>query len=375
MIVVDPISVPQPGNLASDEPVAAFEFPKVSRKSHSEQAVPAGGVPRALRETAELAGLDPCSELYNEALALAQEGHLRLARERLQMLVCMAPDDGDARLMLARVHVAGQKWMEALAALDEATNCGVDVPMSLRRAVEDHLQAEQSAKEEQTGALKARENGELKNLRQEARRLRTETAQQTTRVHDLEREVKKWAWATAGVSTLSMCFVLGSLLFGGPSAEPGADPAVAVAPAAADGVTGAAAGNAAGEASEATSPLAQRAADALDGVQGLEGAALELKLAGDKALLLGEVVSFKQKRAAEKALKDVDGLSSVDTSGVVVLARTKGAEHVVQKGDILSKIALQYYGDGTLTKPIEDANSVTAKNLRVGQTLKIPPVK
>jgi LysM repeat protein len=371
MIVVDPISVPQPGNLVPNEP-PEFDFQKSTRQSHSEQPVPAGGVPRALREAAELAGLDPCAELYNESLRYAQEGHLRLARERLQMLLCMAPDDGEARLMLARVHVAGQKWQEALSALDEATNCGVDVPMSLRRAVEDHLQAEQAAKEEQTGVLKARENGELRKLREDAKRLRTETHAQAARVVDLEREVKKWAWATAGVSGLSMLFVLGSLVFGG--GETAAPAPVVEDGAAAAGVAADAAAEAP-VAEEPSSSLAQRAASALDGMSGLDGAALELKLAGDKAFLLGEVVSYKQKRAAEKALKDVEGLASVDTSGVVILARTKGAEHVVEKGDTLSKIAHQYYGDGGLTKPIEDANGVTSKNLRIGQALKIPPVK
>jgi nucleoid-associated protein YgaU len=374
MIVVDPISVPHPGNLVAQDP-GDFDFQKSSRQSHSEQPVPLGGVPRALREAAELSGLDPCSELYNEALRYAQEGHLRLSRERLQMLLCMAPDDGEARLMLARVHVAGQKWSEALAALDEAANCGVDVPMSLRRAVEDHLQAEQTAKEEQTGALKARENGEVKTLRQEARRLRTEHAQQSTRITDLEREVKKWAWATAGVSGLSMLFVLGTLVLGGGSSTSD----VAVAPAEEPTTLAQADAEPAAEGGDAVpaepSTLAHRAATALDGVTGLEGAALELKLAGDKAILLGEVISFKQKRAAERALKGVDGLSSVDTAGVVVLARTKGAEHVVEKNDTLSKIAQQYYGDGSLTRPIEEANSVTSKNLRIGQALKIPPVR
>src|SRR5689334_9342416 len=130
MIVVDPISVPSPGHLESGpvpvEPDAPRRVPlppadfdqSVVRASHSEQPVPLGGVPRALREAAEMAGLDPVAQLYNEALRYAQEGHLRLARERLQVLLCMAPDDGDGRLMLARVHVAGQRWSEALAALD-----------------------------------------------------------------------------------------------------------------------------------------------------------------------------------------------------------------------------------------------------------------
>ncbi len=372
MIAVDPISVPQPG-VASPEAQGDFDFQQSSRQSHSEQPVPLGGVPRALREAAEMSGIDPCSELYNEALRYAQEGHLRLARERLQMLLCMAPDDGEARLMLARVHVAGQRWQEALAALDEAANCGVDVPSSLRRAVEDHLQAENAAKEEQTGARLAREQGEMKTLRQEARRLRSENAQVLGRVTDLEREVRKWAWATAGVSTVAIVFVVASLLLGtGSSSEgteaPGAE--VAAAEATAPGTPEAAA-----EAPAPAGTLAQRAAAALDGLEGLDGATLELALQGDKALLKGEVVSWRQRKTAEKALQGVEGLSAVDTSQVSILARTKGTTHVVQKGETLGHIAVTYYGESVLAKAIETANNVNSKNLKVGQELTIPAVK
>ena len=99
-----------------------LQFDNASRSSHSDQPVPLGGVPRALREAAEMSGLDPVSELYNEALRYASEGHLRLARERLQMLLCMKPDDGESRLMLAKIFVAGQRWQDAIAALDEAAS-------------------------------------------------------------------------------------------------------------------------------------------------------------------------------------------------------------------------------------------------------------
>ena len=377
MIAVDPISVPQPGQLTPEGP-EEFGFRHSSRQSHSEQPVPLGGVPRALREAAEMSGIDPVSELYNEALRYAQEGHLRLSRERLQMLLCMAPDDGEARLMLARVHVAGQRWQDALSALDEAANCGVDVPLSLRRAVEDHIQAENAAKEEQTGVRIAREQGEMKTLRQETRRLRTENAQVQGRVGDLEREVRKWAWATAGVSVLAIGFVLLSLLLGGgdaPAVETAeGQPVTADAPTPA-GDEASATGTAAPADGAKDGTLAQRAAAALDGVGGLDGATLELALAGDKAILKGEVVSFKQRRSAERALGAGEGLSAVDSSGVSILARTKGTTHVVQQGETLSHIAMAYYGESSLSKLIEQANNVTSKNLRIGQELKIPAVK
>lgn len=395
-ILIDPISVPTPGALqdareepqidtgdAGQPPVADFEFGGRTRQSHSEQPVPLGGVPRALREAAELAGLDPLNELYNEALRYAQEGHLRLARERLQMLLCMAPDDGEARLMLARVHVAGQRWQDAITALDEAANSGVSVPPTLRRAVEDHLEAERASAEEHRSAVRAREQGEVRSLRAETRRLRSENAQLTGRSTDLEREVRKWAWATVGVSSLATLFIIASLLFGGSSAEEApTDDEVAAAEAEAlladealpEGVE-----VEADPADVARDPqaanLAAKAARALSAAPMLDGTALELKLREGKAVLGGEVTTHKQRKAAEKVLGDLDGIESVDTSAVVVLARTQGATHVVQSGNTLSHIAYAYYGDSQLTKPIEKANGVTAKSLRIGQELTIPPVE
>jgi len=392
-IAIDPISVPTPGAASAHEPEPApssdpgalnFRFDSGSRASRSEQPVPLGGVPRALREAAELAGLDPLNELYNEALRYAQEGHLRLARERLQMLLCMAPDDGEARLMLARVHVAGQRWRDAIAALDEAASCGVTVPPKLRRAVEDHLQAERSALEEQREATRAREQGEVRSLRSEVRRLRSEQVQLTGRATDLEREVRKWAWATVGVSALSAVFIVASLLFGGSGGEASEPTPEAIAAAEAEELL--AAENlpegvqvAANPVEMAKDPMsanvAAKAAQALSSAPGLDGTALELKVKDHKAMLGGEVDRFTQLREAEELLRAIDGIDEVDVSDVVILARTQGATYTVKSGDTLSHIARRHYGNSQLTKPIEKANKVSSRNLRVGQTLTIPPVE
>lgn len=375
MIVVDPISVPDPG-LSSPRNPGAFDFHNPSRTSHSEQAVPLGGIPRALREAAELAGIDPVAELYNEALRYAQEGHLRLARERLQMLLCMAPDDGDARLMLARVFVAGQRWSDALSALDEATNCGVDVPMSLRRAVEDHLRAERAVTEEQQNALKAREQGEVKALRSEARRLRSENAQVACHVTELEREVRKWAWATASVSALTIVFIVGSLVFGRRSAgEPVASQEAPVETDAARAVVAEAATEPVPEPIPEPIDLARFAADVLDSAPGLDGTSLQVRVEGDKVILSGEVLTFRQRKTAERVVGDASGVGSVDASAVKILVRTQGGQHVVEKGDTLSHIAHAYYGDSALTAGIEKVNKLEGTVLKIGQKLTIPPVQ
>lgn len=358
---------------SSSEP-AAFQFDDPSRASHSEQPVPLGGVPRALREAAEMSGLDPIAELYNEALRYASEGHLRLGRERLQMLLCMAPDDGEARLLLAKIHVAGQKWQDALAALDEAQACGMPVPSSLRRAVEDHLRAEEAATDEQRAALRAREQGEVKTLRQEARRLRSENAHLVGRCAELERETRKWAWSTAGVSSLAILFIGMSLLFGGGSAE--AEPAEELAATVPTADAPASPAAPASEAPRSTASIASQAANALSAAPGLDGTTLEVEVAGGKATVSGEVQSHQQLRTASRVLSGVSGIHEVDVSRVEITAVTKGTTHVVVRGDTLSHIAQQYYGDSTRAQAILKANKgTTPSNLRIGQELRIPPVR
>lgn len=346
-----------------------------SRMSYSDQPVPPGGVPRALRQAAESTGLDVVAELYNESLRYATEGHFRHARERLSVLLAIAPEDGEARLLLAKVLVAGQRWKEALAALDEAVACGIDIPGHLRGAVEEHLRAEQAAESEHTVARAAREQGEIKALRQEARRLRSENAQMVGRTRELEKELRKWAWTTAAVTSLAILFIAGNLLFGGGGAsEPEAD---LVADAAAEEVTAPAAPALAAVPADAP-PLAERAARALQVVSGLDGTALELELRGDEAILRGTVATHRQLRRAEQTLRGVDGISEVDVQPVVVQALARGATHTVVKGDTLSKISLDYYGTSTHTAAILKANRAVLKgrpDLQIGMVLAVPPVR
>ncbi len=358
------------------QPEAAVRFDSASRHARSDQPIPIGGVPRALREAAEHAGLDPLPQLYNEALRYATDGHLRLARERLQMLLCMAPDDGEARLLLAKVFIAGQRWQDALSCLDEAESCGVRVPLELRETVERQLQASNAESDEERAALLARERGEIKALRSEVRRLRSEKMALQTALHTSERETRKWAWATTGVSVLSILFLISSLLFGGGRSGP----AVTVeTPQAAVSVSTEQPGSVV-EAEQPAAPvadgatLASRAAEALAEVDELEGTHLEVVLDGSKASLVGQVVSARQRSLAKKILAKIDGIDSVDVEQVEILARTRGTVHTVARGETLSHIAMRYYGNVALAKVIAKANP-GSKTLHIGDELKIPAVE
>jgi len=361
--------------------------PAHSRSTYSDQPVPPGGVARALRQSAESCGLDAVAELYNESLRLATEGHYRRARERLQVLLALAPEDGEARLLLSKVLVAGQQWRDALATLDEAASYGQSFPAELRIAVEEHLRADQAAEEEQRAARVAREQGEIKALRQEARRLRSENAQLVARNRDLEKETRKWAWTTAAVSAVAIVFVLVNLLFGGhrgptaaevaaamnrQSGEPVAPtlmvpvepPAPEVVPAPPEPVVEA--------------PVGARAAEILRAVPGIQETGISFEVDGTTAVLGGTVQQYQQLLDAKKALLSVSGIDRVDTSGVEIRARTQGTTHTVVKGDTLSHLAYVYYGESSKADILLKANKRVLKgrpNLQIGQVLTIPAVE
>ena len=126
-----------------------------------------------------------------------------------------------------------------------------------------------------------------------------------------------------------------------------------------------------------TGALATQAQQVLQTAPGLDGSALTVTVKGTRASLTGDVTTMKQKKIAESALKGIPGISKVDASGVKLLARTKGAKHVVAKGDTLSKIAALYYGDGSLAKKIASANKSLNSDgdLKVGETLTIPAIQ
>ena len=352
---------------------AANIDPMSTRASFSDQPVPAGSAMRILRSSAESAGIDPVAELYNEALKFSGEGQLRESRERLQVLLALAPEDGEARLLLAKVQCAGQKWTDALATLDEAEAAGQTVPSSLRAAIDEHLRADRAATVEDTAARTSREQGEVKALRQEARRLRSDNAQLTGHIHELERETKKWATLTAAVSGLFILFLAGNLVFGGgnstevaalaPTPETIADTPLT------EGLV---------ETTHvAPDTVADRVFALLQGTQGLDR--LTVSATADNGIVLsGTVPTYRAIARAEQLVGRVDGVTSVELGDIENTARTRGTTYTVTSGDTLSAIALDHYGTTSLTDRILTANHRTLRSataMQIGQELVIPAVE
>lgn len=176
---------------------------------------PRGSDSQGLREIAdalEERGIDAPSALYDEALELANEGHLGQARDRLRMLLCLDPHDGQAHLLLAKVMVAQGRFADALSQLDQAAACGVRAPQELRDQIEAGRQGELG--DSQGERVAARANVELKTLREEARRLRSENAYLEQLTWDLTRKVRRWT-ATSAVIALTGTLLVGVTLFAG----------------------------------------------------------------------------------------------------------------------------------------------------------------
>jgi hypothetical protein len=329
----------------------------------------------SLREAAFNAGLDPVAELYNEALELAQEGHYGQAQQRLNVLLGIAPADGEGHLLLAKVLVAGQQWRRALQALDEASQCGTGVPEELRAAVLRNLHADEEGADEQSASRQAREQGEITRLRSEARRLRGENAQLVSRAAALEKETTRWAWVATGTSTVAIAFVLARMLW-----APAAPTELPVARR--HGRRGRllrrpAAAATADPASPRNGSLAEQAGAALMSAGVMEGAQLEVTVRGAKAQLSGYAPTYAQVKKAAGVVGKVPGVESVGTEGVIVLAVRDGTKHTVRPGENLGQIAFDHYGKSSLHDKVLAANPALgdARNLKVGMELVIPPIR
>ncbi len=198
---------------------------------------PDGQAPARIGRALGDAGIHVPSTLYNEALVLAREGHLGQAQSRLQMLACLDPDDGEALLLLAKVHANQGRWTEALARLDAALATGIVEPAGLREGLEAQIRAERLREEEHRARVAARELSELRALRHETRSLRGETIRLESELGEGKERERAWKLVAVAAGVFGTAVIV-FLMLTTPRAEvpvPAPDDVVsaaAVAPAA-----------------------------------------------------------------------------------------------------------------------------------------------
>lgn len=307
---------------------AALEFDEPGRPS-----APLGNdAPTVIADTLRSQGIDAPASLYNEALNLAREGLLGPASQRLQMLVCLDPDDADGHLLLSKVYAAQGRAGDALARLEAAIEAGAVSPAGYREHLEALIRTDRQKDEEHRARIAAREQGEIKALRQEARNLRSETIRLEAEVTETKDREALWrgaAMVAAGATAVAI------LAFGAVTlyrAQGAAEPVAVSAPAEAQPVPEEVLAGA-----DAAAPIVEPANAAV----------------------------VAEPEAAPVAKPEVVKPTAVKLP----------AAHVVVSGDSLYSLAGQYYGDKMQFAKIRDANKDVLKGgiaLKLGMKLKIP---
>ncbi|MES2643725.1 MAG: tetratricopeptide repeat protein [Myxococcota bacterium] len=319
------------------------------------RGAPVGGQPATERIAATLrnAGIDAPNSLYDEALAFARDGHLGQAHARLQMLVCLDPDDADALLLMAKVHAAQGRPSEALGRMEAAVEAGGLAPAGFREQLEGAIRAERAREEEHRARIAAREQGEIRSLRNETRTLRSETVRLETEMLQSRERERNWKYAALAVSVVGvLVIVLLAALGGRGTADVEPRTAAVTEGAVTEGAAAGAVPVEAGVVAEGSKPTAR----------------IETPPA-----VVGDVPIHKEPKKEPKkapvlqASAPVPAAKAPDTTGPRV--------HVVGSGDTLYKLAARYYGDSSRWKEIEAANKgVLGKtiDLSLGMKLKIP---
>lgn len=181
-----------------------------------------GGTGDGVRGIAALldeSDIDASADLYDEACELARLGRYERAQDRLRMLLCLDSNDAAAHLLLAKVLAARGEAEEALRELDQAAGCGLRAPEGLREQLEMALHDTQ-ALQSKAQRSEARVQGELRGLREEARRLRAENARLERALRDASDKSRLWMSATAVAALVGVVALLAFALWGGSEAGP-----------------------------------------------------------------------------------------------------------------------------------------------------------
>jgi LysM repeat protein len=313
-----------------------FDEPgRTLRPGHDVQ--PGTDAPSRIADTLRTQGIDAPASLYNEALVLARDGLLGPASQRLQMLLCLDPDDAEGHLLLAKIYASQGRAAEALSKLEAAIEAGAVAPAGLRDHLEGLIRNERQRDEEHRARVAAREQGEIKALRQEARNLRSETIRLEAEVTETRHSEKLWRIAAMVAASFTLCVGLvfaAVTLFGAPAPVAVAPPVVVAPPAAAAPV-------------EATAPTAAT-------------------MDPQRSTTAVQVTPPKL---------PVEASGSAPTAIAPAATTQLPATHTVTSGDTLYTLAGQYYGDKTQYGKIKDANKKVLKNgiaLKLGMELTIP---
>jgi nucleoid-associated protein YgaU len=108
---------------------------------------------------------------------------------------------------------------------------------------------------------------------------------------------------------------------------------------------------------------------------GLHVEGLKVKVEGDTAFVHGTAQTQAEREKVVLALGNVEGIAKVNDGMQVASAAAESRFYTVQKGDTLSKIAKEHYGDANKYPQIFEANKPMLSHpdkIYPGQKLRIP---
>lgn len=111
---------------------------------------------------------------------------------------------------------------------------------------------------------------------------------------------------------------------------------------------------------------------------GLTYKTIQIKTSGDTVVLEGDVEKQADSEKIALAVGNVEGVAVVDNRMKVAEPAEEAKYHTVEKGDSLSKIAKEYYGDMMKYPQIFEANKPMLSDpekIYPGQVLRIPALK
>ena len=303
-------------------------------------------------------GINAPAQLYDEALTLAQEGRLTPAAERLRMLLVLDPTDANAAQLLGKVMAARGQWQEALAYLDTAATNGASTLVGLKDEVQSRLQRQIQETEAHRQRVSTRERTEIRNLRSEAKRLRSDNAALELEAENLTHRVKVWSGVTALVAGSASALLLAAMLFGAdnPTSDTTAldnSAVVSTAPA-------------------QSNPIIQPGTEVAPSQNTTTTLAANTNVTGDSPIKSTTTVTdIKAEKTTTTGTKTTANstVKSAASNGVLITT------HTVESGDNLYNLSRKYYDSKTEWKTILEANKDTLGGdiaLQIGMKLKIP---
>ena len=129
----------------------------------------------------------------------------------------------------------------------------------------------------------------------------------------------------------------------------------------------------------ATAAEPDKAAEALKAeiaAAGADAARFQVKVEGDTVKVSGTAANQAEREKAILAVGNIEGIAKVEDSIAVETPEPESVMYTVQKGDTLSAIAKQHYGNANAYMTIFEANKPMLSHpdkIYPGQMLRIPP--